>query len=210
MKAEPGTSYTVIGILKSLRTHIDKKGNEMAFGSLQDQWGEIDVVFFARNWENCKALAAVDEMLAFKGTLDLSRDKNPGSSGSHPAKPSFVVSSIQDLNKLVRAAAKKAAELSGEASPPEVSEKTETASQYREIHIRLTALATDNDEQLHSLKACMEGNPGTCPVYIHIPVFSSGGSEETVIRTAGKINASVPASIGALAECAAVAHVWGS
>jgi DNA polymerase III alpha subunit len=62
-KADPETIYTVIGTLKSLRTHIDKKGNEMAFGTLQDEREEIDLVFFARALKNCKALVAVDEVL---------------------------------------------------------------------------------------------------------------------------------------------------
>jgi DNA polymerase-3 subunit alpha len=62
-RAEPGT-YTVIGVIKSLRTHIDSKGKEMAFVTMQDQRGEIDLVFFARTWENCKAIVAVDETLA--------------------------------------------------------------------------------------------------------------------------------------------------
>ncbi|MCL2232358.1 MAG: hypothetical protein FWB99_04690 [Treponema sp.] len=56
----------------------------------------------------------------------------------------------------------------------------------------------------------MEGNPGTCPVYIHIPVSFSRGAAETVIRTAARIDAGASASIGALAECAVVADVWGA
>ena len=74
----------------------------------------------------------------------------------------------------------------------------------------------------------MEMNPGSCPVYIHVPVSAPGGeprtcdtassapagvpagSGETVIRTAGQFNAGAPGSIGALSECAAVAEVWGA
>ena len=73
----------------------------MAFGTLQDPKGEIDIVFFARSWENCKAIAAVDEILALKGTIEAPRDKKT-------EKMSFVVSSILDINKLIRSAAKKA------------------------------------------------------------------------------------------------------
>ena len=181
--AEPG-AYTLIGVIKSLKSHIDKKGKEMAFGSLQDQKGEIDLVFFARTWENCKALVAVDEIVALKGNMDPSKDKNP-------AKPSFLVSSIHDLNKLLRAAAKKAGET-------------------REIHIRLTDTAAENETALHSLKGCLEKNPGTCPVYIHIPPSCQAEANETVIRTAVQINAGASASIDALAECDAVAGVWSA
>ena len=200
-KAEPGT-YTILGVVRSLRIRPDKKGKEMAFGTLQDERGEIELVFFARTWENCKALVSVDETLALKGSVDL----------KNPEKSSFLVSSIQDLSRLIRTAAKKAAEeIPTEKSvdgAPEVPAKTETASPYREIHIRLAARAADDEAVLYSLKACMEGNPGACPVYIHIPASSSTGSRETVIRTAGQINA--PESMGALEKCAAVADVWGT
>ena len=195
--AESGT-YTIIGAVKSLRTHIDKKGKEMAFGTLEDSSGEIDLVFFARAWENCKALTAVDEIMALKGTLngpggrssngyvDPPKDKNP-------QKMSFVVSSIQDLNKLVRAAAKKAVESPGVTIPD------------REIHIRLAAKAADDKANLYSLRDCLEGNPGTCPVFIHVPLSTERVSAETVVRTASQIDAGVSESLCAMA---AVADVW--
>ena len=226
---EPGT-YTVIGVIRSLRLHIDSKGKEMAFVNIQDQKGEIDLVFFARTWENCKALVSVDEILAVKGSIDPSRDKTKD---KNPAKPSLLVSSIPDLSKLLRAAARKAAEskeedaiMADEAGIDDITEpeKDEYAS-CREVHIRLAAHALNDDAVLYSLKSCMDGNPGNCPVYIHIPVSCSAlplgagapggvevpaGSKETVILSAAKINAGAPESIDALAECAAVASVWSA
>jgi len=172
-------------------------------------------VFFPKNWENCKSLAAVDEVLALKGSIDPLNDINP-------ENPSFKVSSIQDLNKLVRAAAKKAAEfpteistdpkLRTEGSPlaefpgeisTEVPVKTEAASSYREIHIRLAASAAD-ELALYSLRNCLERNSGACPVYIHVP--ASEGSGETVIRSDGKID---NGAFAALEKCDAVVKVWG-
>jgi DNA polymerase-3 subunit alpha len=195
--AEPGT-YTVLGILKSLRTHKDKKDKEMAFGTIEDFRGEIDLVFFSRAWENCKALTAVDEVVALKGTIEPARDRNSG-------KVVFVVSSVQDLNKLLRAAAKKASE----------------PASYREIHIRLAASAANNEAALNSLKGRLDENPGSCPVFIHIPASSQpgvpseegtaskGSSSETVIRTANQINAVFILSDLSPEKCAAVADVWG-
>ncbi|MDR0448227.1 MAG: DNA polymerase III subunit alpha, partial [Treponema sp.] len=43
--AAPGT-YTVIGIIKSIKLHKDKKGKAMAFGILEDYSGEIYLAFF--------------------------------------------------------------------------------------------------------------------------------------------------------------------
>jgi DNA polymerase-3 subunit alpha len=187
--AKPGT-YTVLGTLKSLRTHVDKKGNEMAFGTLQDSGGEIDLLFFSWTWENCRALAAVDEIMAFKGTIDPAKDRNP-------ARPGFAVSSIQDINKLLRSAAKKAS-----SRPAEAGRVTDEA--FREIHIRLAEAAAGNEEELYSLRDFLEDNPGACPVYIHVP--SSG--KETVIRAS--VDAGVPVASPAWSGCEAVAAVWGA
>ena len=236
--AAPGT-YTVLGAVKSLRTHIDKNGKEMAFGTIQNFRGEVDAVFFARPWENCKALVALDEILALKGTVDPPREKKPeGNSGSdgsrRSVRPGFVVSSMHDLNKLVRAAAKMAdrqssgisGRVSGETPAGETpadknpageipagettaktgAEKTAgaDAAVYREVHIRLAAAAAGNEMALYSIRDCLEGNPGACPVFIHIPALEG----ETVIRTTGKIDAGIPESVGLLAKCAGVTEVW--
>jgi DNA polymerase-3 subunit alpha len=204
---KPGT-YTVIGAVTSLRTHVDKKGKEMAFGTLQDSQGETDLVFFARSWENCKALVTVDEIIALKGSIEAPKDSN--------TKLAFIVSSIQDINKLLRGAAKKAAEIPNNKAPSEA-----TASSDATIHIRLAARAADNEDNIYTLKNCLEGNTHDLlptqigkqqkiPVYIYIPVSPSAGGtgKETVIRTESQINTDISASVGALAKCEAVADVW--
>jgi DNA polymerase-3 subunit alpha len=198
-KAEAGT-YTAIGLIKSLRTHTDKKGNEMAFGTLQDERGEIDLVFFARTWENCKAVATVDEIVALKGSINPSNDRNP-------EKPGFVVSSIQDINKLIRMAAKAADEATMKkggtemkAGPSEAADKGK-----REVHIRLEHQAAKREENLYPLRDYLFGHPGSCSVFIHVPC-SAG---ETIIRTTTQISASPePAALEALTLCTGVAEVW--
>jgi DNA polymerase-3 subunit alpha len=204
--AEAGT-YTVIGLLKSIRTHNDKKGNEMAFGTLQDYQGEIDLVFFSRAWESCKAIVAADEIVAFKGSIDPANDRNP-------AKPGFVVSSFQDVNKLVKAAAKaaEAAEAAGpaEEAPPQAEAAALPREEAplredaacREVHIRLKSDTAGREEALYPLLTCVSENPGPCSLLIHVPVRQG----ETVIRGASQITAAV--SKEALSRCAAVAEVW--
>jgi DNA polymerase-3 subunit alpha len=214
--AEAGT-YTVIGLLKSIRTHQDKKGNEMAFGTLQDYRGEIDLVFFSRVWESCKALAAVDEIAALKGNIDPAKDRNP-------EKPGFLVSSFQDVNKLVKAAAKaagsagdegKETEAAGpavgnEAAPPQTERTASSQTEalpveeagYREVHVRLKSDTAEREESLYPLLACVRENPGSCSLLIHVPLRRG----ETVIRSASLIAAAV--SREALPRCAGVAKVW--
>jgi DNA polymerase-3 subunit alpha len=209
-KAEKG-SYTVVGILKSLREFKDKKGSEMAFGTLQDYQGEIPLVFFARVWAECRDLLNLDEMAAFKGSIDPAGDRNP-------EKPGFKVTSLADMAALRRAAAKRAAaegaadgeeepekqEAGGQARPPVENKAPETL--FREIHVRLDQRTAEQDATLYPLHDCLVDNPGPCSVFIHVPLNEG----ETVIRTASQINASAATvSIDALKQCAGVAEVWG-
>ena len=102
------------------------------------------------------------------------------------------------------AAARKAEEVSN-TSGDKVELLEEPEASHREIHIRLTANAADSRENLYPLRNFLEGNPGICPVYIHVPV-SRGISKEKVIRIEDQIDAGISPSIRDLAEC--VADVW--
>jgi DNA polymerase-3 subunit alpha len=201
-KEEAGT-YTIVGLIKSLRTHTDKKGNDMAFGTLQDDRGEIDLVFFSRTWEKCKAVAEVDGILALKGTIDPAKDRNP-------EKPGFVVSSIQDINKLIRMSAKAAEEAAKKEAekadgPKEGTEEETALPEKREVHIRLNQETAEREENLYPLRDYLFGHSGPCSVFIHVP--ASAG--ETVIRTATQISTSPePAALEALTLCTGVAEVW--
>ena len=200
-KVERG-SYTVIGFLKSLRELKDKNGNEMAFGTLTDYEGDIDLVFFSKVWSDCRDLLKLDEIVALKGSIDPANDRNP-------EKPGFKVSSIADIASLSRSAARKVA--AGE--PSLLIEKTktqaETASpppeQVRALHIRLSQTAAERDETLYPLRDYLAENPGPCPVFIHI--LRPDG--ETIVRTATGIGAAAEIEhVSALNSCAGVAEAW--
>jgi DNA polymerase-3 subunit alpha len=216
----PDGAYTVVGILKSLRTHRDKKGNEMAFGVLQDYRGEIDLVFFASTWKDCKEKVRAGEIIALKGKIDRNGDSQKRS------KPSLKVSSVPDLDRLAKTAARAAASGTLPERPafPSPEPSTEpppaaaTGPEYAgfspdpapaaetprpEVHIRLNRDAAEGEESLYPLRDCLAGNPGPARVYIHVPLPRG----ETVIRTYTQTGA--PAAPGGLlARCAGVAEVW--
>ncbi|MDR0585214.1 MAG: DNA polymerase III subunit alpha [Treponema sp.] len=200
-KPEAGT-YTVVGLIKSLKPHIDKKGKEMAFGTLQNEQGEIDLVFFSRTWENCKALVETDEIMAFRGTIDPLNSRNP-------EKPGFMVSSIPDINKLIRAASRAAGAAAGaekQAAGTAAGDNggiSKEAMDKPELHIRLAEQAAAREENLFPLRNYLFEHPGPCTVFIHVPV--SGG--ERVVRAITGIGA-VSESGPALRNCAGVAEVW--
>jgi DNA polymerase-3 subunit alpha len=160
--AEKG-SYTIIGQLASIRETKDRNGNDMAFGSLRDFEGDIDLVFFSKPWGECRDILSVDEFVALKGNIDPANDRNP-------QKPSFKVSGIADIAALSRSAARKAA--AGEspkvsAMPPPSLTAT-AANVLRAIHVLLTDEAAQRDEGIYPLRNYILEHPGSRPVFIHI------------------------------------------
>jgi DNA polymerase-3 subunit alpha len=177
----------------------------MAFGTLADFEGDIDLVFFSKIWNDCRDLLKLDEIVALKGSIDPANDRNP-------AKPGFKVSSIADIASLSRSAARKAAageepktaetrKLTADPKPQPVT----LDAHNKAVHIRLNAGVADRDESLYPLRDYLAGNPGPCTVFIHVPV--NGG--EKIVRTATGIGTATESeSLGALNNCAGVSRVW--
>jgi DNA polymerase-3 subunit alpha len=211
-KAERG-SYTIMGILSSLRETKDKNGGDMAFGTLRDFEGDIDLIFFARVWKECRDLLTLDEFAALKGNIDPANDRNP-------QKPGFKVSSVADLPALSRSAKKKAdAGEKPKVPPATAAEKQETAYTYEEtfsvseenagnppraVHIRLDAGAAGRDENLFPLRNYLGANPGPCPVFIR---FSAGDGEK-IIRAKTGITLDEEETLEVLKGCTGVTEVW--
>jgi DNA polymerase-3 subunit alpha len=194
--AEKG-SYTIVGFLKSLRKVKDKNGGDMAFGTLQDFEGDIDLVFFSRVWNECRDLLKLDEIVALKGSIDPENDRNP-------EKPGFKVSSIADIAQLSRSAARKAS--AGE-EPPKAAVKSadEKTNPARGVHIRLSAGAMDRDEGLHPLRDFLAQNSGPFPVFIHVQL---NGSERIIRTNTGLASTAENESLEVLKNCAGVTEVW--
>jgi DNA polymerase III alpha subunit len=83
IEEEKGT-YIIKGVLKSLREVRSRKGDVMAWGTLQDSKGTFDLVFFPNAWNECKSLVNLGETVALKGSID----------NCTPQKPCFLVSGI--------------------------------------------------------------------------------------------------------------------
>ena len=85
-----GKTYTILGIINSLRIIYTKKDNKpMAFAKLQDIHGEIDLTFFPKTWANLYSQIKEDNVYCFKGKVDGSRET-----------PSFIVDSIEPIDQL--------------------------------------------------------------------------------------------------------------
>ncbi|GHV84621.1 DNA-directed DNA polymerase [Spirochaetia bacterium] len=225
--------HVLIGYITSLRRHTTKDQKEMAFASLEDFRGRIDLVFFARCWELNRDKIAEKTCAALRGKLDFSRER-----------PGFQVSSVLDLGKLRRNAAKTAAErTSGEApgETPDTAQKTppeipaaagtiaasaaagfgmdaagfrmdaaaDTGQILREVHIRLRRSAAENERNLYPLRDYLIDHPGQAQVFIHLETNTTGTKTETVIRTAVQLSMTADKEeIAVLGNNPAVAEVW--
>jgi DNA polymerase III subunit alpha len=200
-KAEKG-SYTVIGQLTSLRESRDKNGEDMAFGTLQDFEGNIDLVFWSKTWKESRELLNLGEFVALKGSLDPEKDRNP-------QNPSLKVSKVDDIAALTRSAARKSETGEQPKVPPqETITKNENSPDtenpppvLNEIHIRLESGAADRDETIQPLRNYLMGNPGPCPVYIHI-------GEKTIKANKGLSLEAEKEALGVLEGCIGVAQSW--
>jgi DNA polymerase-3 subunit alpha len=67
----------VAGMVQRVRRHITKKGDEMAFVTLEDLQGTCDVVVFPRVWARTKDLWQPEAMLVLGGKVDTGRRDEP-------------------------------------------------------------------------------------------------------------------------------------
>jgi DNA polymerase-3 subunit alpha len=178
---------------------MTKKGMEMGFATLMDYNGEIELVFFPKEWAAYKDKIHTDDRIAVRGRIDRSGEQKRD-------RPGLLVSSLPDLEKLLKSAQRSGGK-SGvpKAEAGEAEQEKPAPSAFREVHIRLTPLQVAEEAALYPLRDYLFENPGPCSVYIHVP--ASGG--ETVIRTATQISAAADTiHLDALTHCAGVAEVW--
>jgi DNA polymerase-3 subunit alpha len=69
--ANPKDQVRVAGIITRFRTHQTKNNQTMAFATLEDLQGEIELVIFPRLWSQVSNLIEIDKLILAKGRVDL-------------------------------------------------------------------------------------------------------------------------------------------
>ena len=72
-----GRQVVIAGMLQRARRHITKKGDEMAFVTLEDLDGTCDVIVFPRVWAQTKQMWRPERVLVVGGRLDARRRDEP-------------------------------------------------------------------------------------------------------------------------------------
>ncbi len=80
-----GQKVAVLGLVAAYRTTQTKKGDQMAFVTLEDIQGSVDVVVFPKMWEQARSLWQRDKIVLVRGKVD-----------ARGRKPSIICDSVTD------------------------------------------------------------------------------------------------------------------
>jgi len=72
-KCSPDKKYTIVGMIKNVKSIVTKKGSRMAFAVLEDFNGSIELTLFSKVFENYGYLLEEDVVLGVTGTIELNR-----------------------------------------------------------------------------------------------------------------------------------------
>ncbi|OQX12648.1 MAG: DNA polymerase III subunit alpha [Desulfobulbaceae bacterium A2] len=143
-RRRPGSVLHLGGLILQFRRHKSKKGQAMAFATLEDQTGKIDLVIFPQSFERCGHLLGSDQPLVVLGTLQQDEQLHQkvvpveGADASPDQKLKLLVESIEPL-----------------------TEALQNGTDY--VQVVLRAERTDR-RLLQDLREMLRYHPGTCPL----------------------------------------------
>ncbi|MCL2763746.1 MAG: DNA polymerase III subunit alpha [Treponema sp.] len=170
----------LVGIIKNIKPITTSRGSRMAFASIADYNGEIEVTFFSGPWEKCQNLIKNDDVVILKGRIDYQKDKD---------KYSFLAENIIEKQEALVI----------------INEQKEQDEKELDIHLRLYEGSSDNREELNQLRDYLADNCGTCTVYIHIPY---SGGEKIIKAMSGLDTKPGSDAVKGLENIKCVAKVW--
>jgi DNA polymerase III subunit alpha len=85
-----GNSCNLLGIVTARRTIVTRKGEPMAFVTIEDFQGSTELIFFPKVWVEHRHLVEVDRILGFTGKFDLTKQE----------EPKFLVDSVVEPGQL--------------------------------------------------------------------------------------------------------------
>ena len=86
---EDGRNVTMAGLITGVKKLVTKKGTQMAFLTVEDLYGQIEVVVFPKYFEECRQNIEEDAVVVMRGRLDLKDE----------ARPKLLAGSVQRLDQ---------------------------------------------------------------------------------------------------------------
>ena len=139
------------GTINRVRTVTTKKGDLMAFVTLEDLTGQIDVTIFPRTFNECRRYLAEDSIVAIKGKIN--RRERTTKEGDESTEVGIICESITPV-----AALNNGDSNGGNGSGP------------KSVNVRIPG---GEQEKLKILQALIATNAGESPVFFHITLNGS-------------------------------------
>ena len=121
-----GKPVRVAGVISHIRRLTTKKGDPMAFATLEDLDGKIDLVLFPNTWENVRDQVQVDQVMLVAGTVNF-RDEQED-------QPSLIVDKVFTKLESFREADDKVHAVYQEPSPYKYSPPVEQMTAAKDSH----------------------------------------------------------------------------
>jgi DNA polymerase III subunit alpha len=143
------------GIISRVRTFVTKKNDPMAFVTLEDHSGQIDVTIFPSVYKDCRGSLAADAVVVIKGKVN-HRERMSSEDGASQ-EAGIICESVTPLAK----------GLNGNGN----------GSTARSVNIRMSDIGRN---ELLSLRALLGSSTGESCVYFHVP--SNGSTTKVQIE----------------------------
>jgi DNA polymerase-3 subunit alpha len=154
----------IAGLVREVRRVVTRKGQIMAYATLEDLTGTVDIVLFPRVFEQVRLLFEPDKVLVVQGKVDAraGSTRATGSSGGAPTEP--------DMEPEVETASV-VADMAWLWDDPECV----PVARRQLVHVRIPSSDAGLAERL---EAVLARHPGTDQVVLHVVV----GSREVIVN----------------------------
>ena len=160
------TEVRVAGLVREVRRVVTRKGQIMAYATLEDLTGPVDIVLFPRVFEQARLLFEPDKVLVVQGKIDAraGSTRGTGAGGANPVDP--------ELEQEVETASI-VADMAWLWDDPECV----PVARRQLVHVRIP----NGDGGLaERLEAVLARHPGSDEVVVHVLV----GSREVIVNAA--------------------------
>ena len=147
-----GQAAVMGGILTEVKGKATRKGEYMAFVTLEDLTGQIECLVFPRVYERYQAFLQEDAAVVMTGKLSVREEE----------APKLLADRIVPLEEWKKERQGTAA-AAAEPKPAGETETQRASRAKRKLYLRL------NREQMDGAAAALALHPGPVPVYLHLP-----------------------------------------
>ncbi|MDY6874844.1 MAG: DNA polymerase III subunit alpha [Chloroflexota bacterium] len=171
-----GQQVVVVGLVQRARRHTTKKGNEMAFVTLEDLQGTCDVVVFPQVWDKTKHLWQADRVLVVSGKLDTGRRDEPSLLCNWVKTPDEMTIPNEHPSHPSQQRGGKGRNIPPPPLSPPVRKDRE---RVRTIRVTLTRSGeqTRDTQTLRKIHSLLAGHPGPDRFVIHLASITGGAVE---------------------------------